>query len=160
MTPVSDVVRTELERIASNNDGRLTASGVLAVAKRTSHPLHDHFEWDDSAAAHAHRLWQARQLIKSVYTRPADDSPPAPVFVHIRQVEQGAGREGYYAPVADLNRDEWQIAMADASRRVAQAQASVNVLLTHAKTSKRKSLVRAASKHLEKASSELVSIGV
>ena len=46
--------------------GGLLASTVLAEAKRKASPIHNYFEWDDTAAAQAHRLWQAGQLIRSI----------------------------------------------------------------------------------------------
>jgi hypothetical protein len=60
-----DVVRTELSKL-EDESGRLTPQIVLDAAKRESHPLHEYFEWDDSIAAQAWRVEQARGLIRSV----------------------------------------------------------------------------------------------
>jgi hypothetical protein len=47
-------------------DGRLLEEDVVADARNPASPLHPHFEWDNRAAAEAHRLQQARQLIRMV----------------------------------------------------------------------------------------------
>jgi hypothetical protein len=44
---------------------------VVDAARNRKSPLHPHFEWDDTAAAEAYRLDQARNLIRIV--RVADD---------------------------------------------------------------------------------------
>lgn len=52
----------EVER--NNKDEDLLAAEVVAFASDPDTALHAQFEWDDSAAAHQHRLWQARKIIK------------------------------------------------------------------------------------------------
>ena len=47
-------------------EGRLTPSELVRDASDPTHPLHDHFDWDDASAAHKHRLNQAARLIKSI----------------------------------------------------------------------------------------------
>lgn len=53
-------------RRLETRDGRLTAEMVLRAASDPKHALHDHFDWDDSEAAHQWRLHQARMLIAQV----------------------------------------------------------------------------------------------
>jgi hypothetical protein len=56
-------IRAELLRL-KDDKGLIHAEPVVEWAQR--HPksgLHSRFQWDDSIAAHEHRLWQARQLI-------------------------------------------------------------------------------------------------
>jgi hypothetical protein len=60
-TEVSKHVRA----LYDEHDGQLTAEILLVAATPDSHPLHAHFEWDDSVAATQHRLEQARRLIRS-----------------------------------------------------------------------------------------------
>lgn len=55
----------ELQRIEGDY-GYLSPHIVLEEASDETSVLHPHFDWDDETAAHNHRLWQARQLIKSV----------------------------------------------------------------------------------------------
>jgi hypothetical protein len=59
-------IATELARIAAESGGQLIPARVVEAARNPDSPLHDRFEWDDSAAAQAHRLHQARTLIRSV----------------------------------------------------------------------------------------------
>jgi len=64
--------------------GRLTTDIVLEAATNADSPLHKMFEWDDSTAAHAHRIWQARKLIKSVkIERPDGDLTPRYMSIKI-----------------------------------------------------------------------------
>lgn len=64
--------------------GELTAEGLVADAASPKHPLHDHFEWDDSRAGHLYRVEQARQLLRVTYA----PTPGAPThmraFVAVR----------------------------------------------------------------------------
>jgi hypothetical protein len=46
--------------------GELTPPAVVEAAEPEDHPLHGYFEWDNDKAAYAHRLQQARRLIRSV----------------------------------------------------------------------------------------------
>lgn len=46
------------------DEGRLTARALLDENRPASAPLHDAFEWDDTAAAELYREGQARQIIR------------------------------------------------------------------------------------------------
>lgn len=59
-----EIERRVLTKIATQKGGILTVDDVLAEAQDESSPLHKHFEWNDSAAADAHRRYQARVLIQ------------------------------------------------------------------------------------------------
>ena len=61
-------LRSILEEIRLENGGLLRPCDMVASAKPTSSPLHDMFEWDNSAAAEQWRLQQARQIINVVVT--------------------------------------------------------------------------------------------
>jgi len=70
----------ELEKI----DGSIVPEDVVQVARDPKHVLHNLFEWDDKKAANAHRLDQARRLIREVrivYREPESDMTPIPVYV-------------------------------------------------------------------------------
>lgn len=60
------VAGTELERIRTKHNGRLTPTDVLEEAKSRNSPLHKAFEWDDTEAAHKYRVQQAQYLIRSI----------------------------------------------------------------------------------------------
>ena len=55
-------VTSELLNIQSKH-GMLTAEGVLKEAKKKRHPLHNHFDWDDTTAGKRWRVHQANMLI-------------------------------------------------------------------------------------------------
>lgn len=88
----------ELERIYQR-DGHLTPATVVAEAKSPKSPLHSHFTWDDSEAAHQWRLQQGRVLIASikieVETQP-DIVQRVRRFTHL-------GDEGYVGTPEALN---------------------------------------------------------
>ncbi len=61
----SSEVNKHIRALYDEHHGALTAKILLEAATPESHPLHAHFEWDDSIAARKHRLEQARRLIRS-----------------------------------------------------------------------------------------------
>lgn len=56
----------ELSLIEKETKTSLTPEAVLERARTSNSALHEHFEWDDSAAAEKHRLGQAGELIRSI----------------------------------------------------------------------------------------------
>lgn len=54
--------------IALEEKGVLRPDAVVEDARDPASPLHSHFQWDDSKAAHAFRLEQARRLIRIRYS--------------------------------------------------------------------------------------------
>lgn len=57
-------VTDELRIIAERNNGVLVPKHVVTYARNASTALHGLFEWDDGKAAEAHRLEQARHIIR------------------------------------------------------------------------------------------------
>ena len=55
-----------LESIRNKNSGLITADAVVAEAEEKDCAIHEEFEWDDSIAAHEHRLETARALTRSI----------------------------------------------------------------------------------------------
>lgn len=74
----------ELERIYKR-DGIITPEKVLEDNTEAGTPLHDCFEWDDTAAAYKYRVKQAKEIIQTIVT--ASDSapqlPPVRAFVSV-----------------------------------------------------------------------------
>lgn len=62
------------EEIAALRDERsvIPAPAVVEAARPEASAMHDHFEWDDTAAADQWRLDQARYLLRSIVTVYAD----------------------------------------------------------------------------------------
>ncbi len=92
-----------LRKIQEDNNGLLLPAHVIAAARPQSSPLHSRFEWDNTKAAHEHRLWQARQLI-SVCVEVYENGTTAPMFVSI-STDRLVGN-GYRSTVAVLRDEE------------------------------------------------------
>lgn len=75
--------------------GRLTPDAVVAHAAQEDSPLHEHFEWDDSKAAHAHRLDQARSLITSVKVEVKTEHRTISAVAYIRDPSLPTQEQGY-----------------------------------------------------------------
>ena len=58
-------LRSELQTIYDKN-GELTPKLIVKTAGRKTHPLHNHFEWDDKVAGPRFREIQAYELIRSI----------------------------------------------------------------------------------------------
>lgn len=87
-----DTVAAELDRIY-RMAGAVTPAGVVEAARPEQAPLHPVFEWDDAVAAEQHRLWQARQLIRTVVIH-TDAGAIEPVYVHVTTSDG----DGQYLP--------------------------------------------------------------
>ena len=123
-----DYVSKELSRICKNN-GSVTAEGVVKEATPTDSPMHRCFEWDDGKAAHKHRLYQARTLIRMnvvyleegglperlVHVSLAPTSPPA-------QGESGSAGAYYPISVVVGDSEKHGLAMAEAVKYLAGAK--------------------------------------
>lgn len=123
-------VAAELERIRAER-GALQSEAIVNEASPDDAPLHPFFEWDDSAAAHSHRLMQARSLVRALVVLD-DDKPPVSMYVHVSHESVG---EGDYEPLAAVARqpDRYMQALAEAQRDLASAQRRVSELLDAAR---------------------------
>jgi hypothetical protein len=75
----------ELQQIAAANNGLLRPEDVVDFAKDPRTALHGCFTWDDAAAAHQHRLQQARALIRvTVTVLPHDGETKFRAFVSLK----------------------------------------------------------------------------
>jgi hypothetical protein len=94
-------LRDQLQAIY-DEAGRLTPVAVVDAARPADHPLHERFEWDDKVAGEAHRLDQARRLIRSVRVvyREADEKEAARTVraYHSVRDEQGSA----YKPLKEV----------------------------------------------------------
>lgn len=97
-------IRKELERLAKENNGILQPPAVVEAASKKSSPLHSYFEWNDSEAAHAYRLWQARQLIAVVVSVVPNSKTEERVWVSLKSDQKAGG--GYRTVVSVLNDDQ------------------------------------------------------
>jgi Glu-tRNA(Gln) amidotransferase subunit E-like FAD-binding protein len=100
-----EAVRIRLEEIAARNAGRLTPEDAIEDAKDEESPLHQHFTWDDSDAAHKQRLYEARALIRSVRVTTIVDQTVHRTIAYIRDPSRPSDEGGYIA-TAVLRTDE------------------------------------------------------
>lgn len=69
----AQAIGDEIEKLREAQGGFVRPTDVLDAAADPASPLHHHFEWDDTEAAHRFRLHQASTLIRSVVVRYAGD---------------------------------------------------------------------------------------
>jgi|694.fasta_scaffold01179_23 hypothetical protein len=79
----------ELQRIQKEY-GELTPKTVLEASRNPDALFHKYFEWDDTKAAEAHRLQQARILLNNVEIRVVSSGKDVviPVFEHVKTEEK------------------------------------------------------------------------
>lgn len=78
----------EIEAIRESCGGDFTAADIVERARDESSPLHRGFEWDDTAAAHEHRLSQARKINRSIQVKYLDlPNQPETRAYEVKRVE-------------------------------------------------------------------------
>ena len=82
------VAGAELDRLRGHNSGELDPETVVSAARDEKSPLHSAFEWDDSNAAHAHRLQTAQLLIRSVLVVVSGASGSSPQRTRVTVTER------------------------------------------------------------------------
>lgn len=121
-------VAEELQRIHDAAGGRLKASAVVEAARDPRSVLHPHFQWDDSLAAEAHRLNQARRLIASVTIVHHRENITVRSVSYVRDPRLPVNEQGYVA-VRSLKSDK------DAARDAVMAEfARANSALLRARS--------------------------
>lgn len=78
----AEAYKKELRRLHKKHKG-LQSRVVLDEARDSHSPIHDVFEWDDTVAAEAHRLQQARELIGWVRLQIAEVGSREPTTLHV-----------------------------------------------------------------------------
>ena len=109
----------EILRGLEDQEGRLTPETVVAAAPQR-HLLHPRFEWDDSKAAHEHRIDTARGLIRVVYMAVRHEKTVWRVPVYTRDPSMASDVQGYRATMRVRDEpDEAHAALAMEMARVA-----------------------------------------
>ena len=103
MTPEKE---SRLKEIYDRN-GVLTAQAVLEDAQNPTSPLHEEFEWDDDRAAQAHRLLQARTLIRSVKLVITTNKKSIVAPYYVRDAAMPNSVQGY-VPTISLKDDKFK----------------------------------------------------
>lgn len=96
-------IQEELDQIATAHDGVLHPHDVVEFAQNPETALHGRFTWDDTKAAHEHRIWEARQVIRLYVNVVHEESPPTRVFVSL---EEDRANGGGYRYVLDVLTDD------------------------------------------------------
>ena len=98
-----DKIRAELNALTI--DGVLHPQAVVDFARNPATALHSQFTWDDAEAAEAHRLEQARRVIRVfVVVEPAGDPTPVRAFVSLTtDRKQGGGYRRTVDVVSDAD---------------------------------------------------------
>lgn len=86
-----------LQEIAEETGGILKPELVVAKAAADDHPLHSYFEWNDSVAAHSHRVSQARALIRSVKVSVTVEHRTVETVFYTKNPEAEKSESGYVA---------------------------------------------------------------
>lgn len=89
-----DVVAGELDRLYRQHK-EITPTAVVAAARPKGAVLHPAFEWDNRKAGDEYRLWQARQIVRSVTIVNTETGTESPAYVHVTVAQQA---EGQYLP--------------------------------------------------------------
>lgn len=101
------VVRDALEEIRSESPDRIvTAAAVVDKASNSDHPLHKHFEWDDSKAAEKYRLAQARQLIRVYVLMNNNDPKQRTIQAYVSLAGDRKREGGGYRKLEDVMGDK------------------------------------------------------
>lgn len=119
----ADVVGEELINIWKSSGEQLEPATVVASARAETSPIHPCFEWRDHVAAEQHRLWQARELIKSVRVV-KDDGGSEPLFFHVSLTETPAASFYQTGSVLRVEPKQYLAALAEAKRKLDSAAES------------------------------------
>lgn len=97
-----EAVAKELEALGEN----ITPPMVVSAAKQKRSVLHGCFTWDDSVAAHKHRLSEARMILRSIIVSNEPEETEQPKQM-VRAYENVAvGEERAYVPIDTILQDE------------------------------------------------------
>jgi flagellar basal body rod protein FlgC len=87
--------RQLLDAIAARNGGVLRVEDIVADAEAITSELHGEFNWDDVTAAYAHRLEQARALVRSVRVEVKTETRSLSVVHYVRDPRPSSNESGY-----------------------------------------------------------------
>lgn len=113
-------IARELKAI-EKRDGTLRPEAVVAYARNPKTALHSRFEWDDSAAAEAYRLEQARRVIRLRIEIVGESKEPVRYWASLQSDRRdGNGYRAIVTIMSDDDRRRELLAMALAEARMFQ----------------------------------------
>lgn len=117
--------REEFERIARKHNGILRPADVVDEARNPDSILHRAFEWDDSVAAEAYRIQQAKELIRVQVVVIENRQEPVRAFVSLSRDRL---TDGGYRITADVlnDRDLYREMLLDAADELRSFQRKYN----------------------------------
>jgi len=110
-------VYDELEVVRQMSGGTLKPEDVVEYAKDPDTKLHSRFEWDDSKAGPAYRIWQARMIIRTTVTIIEGTTESIRAFVSLAE---DRGSEGYRAMVEVMADDDTRMRLLAQARKDAE----------------------------------------
>jgi len=141
--------------IALDKKHNLTPTDVVEAAKDPKSPIHHHFCWDDTEAAHRYRIQQARSLIVSVRTiiTTVDGGTVVPVFV--RDTTREPSEQGYtsIAGIKPKSKQARSLLLYEVGRALSILQRATSIADQLGENGELSKLVKAAERykrHLEK----------
>lgn len=105
----TQLIEFELRGLAAKAGGMLAPASVVEFARDPKTALHSQFTWDDTDAAEAWRLHEARNIIRVHVTVLHADSEPVRVFTSLRP-DRGSNA-GYRLTVDVLSNDDLRAQM-------------------------------------------------
>lgn len=132
------LVGQALEQIREKHNGMLKPSDVVDEARDPKHVCHPMFTWDDHIAAEMFRREEARFLIRNIVI--IKDDKEVPAFLNVKIIDEEEKKRQYYQNVEVMNSDEFQSALNDAKRDLAQSLEKLEVVKTLAPVTKRDSI--------------------
>jgi hypothetical protein len=105
MQVTNERVIGELAGLVSQN--LLKPEAVIEAASPKDSILHGFFEWDDNAAAHQFRLYQARELIRCAVRIVSINNTQKPIRIFVSLTsDRGSGGGGYRVTADVLSRED------------------------------------------------------
>lgn len=125
--------------------GRLTPLAVVDAARDPSSVLHSHFLWDDAEAAHEHRIYQARNLIRGISIVVERSSKQIATVCYVRDPAAEARDQGYVS-ISRLEKEpdnakamlDMELARVDACLERAESLSKVFGIHRQVKTTRRR----------------------
>lgn len=118
---ISHAEKLQLLRQLEDGAGRIDPDSLVAAASAASHPLHGHFEWNDTEAARKYRRVQAQSLIRSIHLTVTIENLPLVIPAYVREM-RGETIAGYRAVMqVRSDADSARATVVDAMQRVASA---------------------------------------
>lgn len=118
-----------------DENGGLTAKRLLEESRPKNALLHGCFEWDNSKAAEAHRLWQARYFIANIIITHTDDDPVIPTRAFVNVSDATHAERAIYKPIitALSDDDNREAVLANALRELQMFKDKYGALMELAK---------------------------